>query len=80
MCIRDRVEGGGHRGVARLENTHTGLTYLEKDGITLKNDPPSPQQQDPCQEICGYTLKELCQYCLLYTSSRTPSPGMISPA
>ena len=80
IFIEARVEGGGHRGVARLENTHTGLTYLEKDGITLKNDPPSPQQQDPCQEICGYTLKELCQYCLLYTSSRTPSPGMISPA
>ena len=48
--------------MARLENTHTGLTYLEKDGVALKNDPPSPQQQDPCQEICGYTLKELCQY------------------
>lgn len=62
IFIEARVEGGGHRGVARLENTHTGLTYLEKDGVTLKNDPPSPQQQDPCQEICGYTLKELCQY------------------
>lgn len=62
IFIEARVEGGGHRGVARLENTHTGLTYLEKDGVALKNDPPSPQQQDPCQEICGYTLKELCQY------------------
>lgn len=62
IFIEARVEGGGHRGVARLENTHTGLTYLEKDGVVLKNDPPSPQQQDPCQEICGYTLKELCQY------------------
>ena len=62
IFIEARVKGGGHRGVARLENTHTGLTYLEKDGVVLKNDPPSPQQQDPCQEICGYTLQELCQY------------------
>lgn len=60
ILIRAEVHTPGHWGRATIQNSHTNVTRLERDGATLFSADSDPAASDPCQAIKGYTLAQLC--------------------
>jgi len=59
LHIRAEVEAGGYTAVAEVQGTHTNVTYVEKDGITLYKSEVCIQDN---QVALDMTIKEILSF------------------
>ena len=62
IFIRATVQTTGGVGEVTIEGNHTNITLMRKNGEVLFAADPVAAEEDPCEDIKKYTLKQLVEY------------------
>ena len=62
IFIRATVQTTEGIGEVTIEGSHTNVTLVRKNGDILFKADPAAAAEDPCENIKGYTLRQLVDY------------------